>query len=424
MDEFEDRLHRRLSDTAGAPGGAPEIGEIERRARRQRWASSTLGGGFAVAVLAFVVVMTTVLPLERDTSIQLDPSDPGVADQPGGESSADAEDPGPGGTADADDRDEPEDPADEGEQTADGSADAPAGPCGARERLAMVVATTADRLEAVCADGDVDVLADDVAVRNPAMAPDASGVVYEVADDDGSTLVWMDLETGESTDLGEGRLPAFAQDGTLAWISGDPASPSLVVGRPGQEPTSEQFLGTMVVLDVAWDPDDRHVHLVENSPGGAGLLVFDGYDADTSPRAPAAPDDRDGSRFLAVATSEESGLVGFVLRVGVGDGLEFVTAQDVPSSDTVQPRDRIDLDDLDLDGDPADPSTQGGLWAADGRGLRSGDGGLSRAPSDAGRSSWLVGDGETVWLVPSNGSVSAVHEQARGAAVNPAMVRD
>lgn len=411
MDEFANRLRQRLADTAADATMRPDLADVRSRARRQRATAGALGGGASLAVVALALAVATMLPISPDGGVELDPSRPDIADEPG-DDGAPADPPG-------------DDDADEGSGHADGEqepADEPAAPaqaCGSLQRLALVVATSDGDLVGMCVDGQTAALAHEGEARSPAVAADGSAIVYEEARDGVSVLRRIDSRSGELTELGDGRMPAFSPDGLLAWVQGEEASPSVMVGEPGGEPAAEHFMGTMVIKDLAWDPGGEALHLVDNAPEGGGLSTLAAMDTE-QPAAPAEPPDiDDGGRILAVATSAETGAIGVIRRLGLDQGLSLATTDEVPTGGPLSDLAEVtDLAELDLEvGDLARAQDQADLWLADGGDLRLTEEALTDSGADG--PSRLLGDGETVWLVTDDGASAVIAEGAQRAAVNP-----
>lgn len=406
MDEFGDRLRQRLADTAAGAASRPDLREVESRAHRQRVTAGALGGGASLAVVALAVAV--VLPLAQDPGVELDPTPPRMADE--------ADDPA-GGPEDPSDAEDDDGDAAEAEQP-EADPGTPAAACGSMERLAFVVATTDGTLEAVCADGSTGAIATEGDARNPVFTPDGSAIVYEEPGEEESVLWRLDADSAETERLGAGRMPTVADDGRVAFVEGEDPSPTVTVGTPGEEREVSHFMGTMVVRDLAWDPDGERLHLVDNAPEGGGLSTLVAMDPDQSAASAAPPDADDGGRVLAVATSAETGAIGVVRRIGLDQGLVLATTEELPAGEPLSDLAEVtDLAELDLEVDDLSRAQdQAGLWLADGGDLRLTEGTLIDSAEGP---SWLIGDGETVWLVTADGASAVLTESAQRAAVNP-----
>ncbi|HWH33361.1 MAG TPA: hypothetical protein VNU01_11890, partial [Egibacteraceae bacterium] len=389
-DRLEELLRRsletRAQDVRPDPGTWQRVSARVERGRRLRLALAGAGGVAAIALAA--VVLPSLL--DRGT-VELVPPATEAPEV------------------------EPTDPPDSGGEA----------PCGGPEHVAAAFARTGEGLEgtlwAHCDDGSERMLSggrsDGARDINPAFAPDGSALVFERVDRDGlSTLVYLELATGEQQVLGGGALPAFAPDGRLAWVQPvDGGQDLILIGEPFGEPEME-----FPVIDgtdgewfdarrLAWDATGDTLY----AEIGYEESVVYAYEPDSGEGRrvdePVAEE-----RYGAPSTAPEGLGVAVLARCClVNDGQAFDRADlRLVDSDDARLLNQMP-EDFDADGDVWTAyAPMGELRQVEGTGV-SWTGGT--------RAAWLVGDGDGLWIVEGDGTVHPMGLKVSSGAANPAL---
>lgn len=386
-------LQQRAEDVRPDPATWSKVSDGIRRGQRLRWALAGAGAAAAAALAVFVVPV-----LLNRTTVEF-------ADKPDGMPGETAA-PGTGGAA-----------------------------CGGPAHVTAVLARTGRELEgtiwALCDDGSQTLLDNGRPERdtdtNPALSWDGTSLVFERQAADGvSVLVHVDMRTGRQSVLGGGALPAFAPDGRMAWVQRvEQGQDRILVGRPFEEPELE--FGVMQGEDgewfdarrLAWDASGETIY----AEIGYETSVVYAYDVGalyrSSVRAEAdgvrVEELREDERYAGPGTAQSPEGLAVVSRCcGRFDGERFTTAE---------------LRVLDADGQverevglPSAFDANGRVWTAwapAGALRRTLGGGYTW--HGASRPLYLVGDGDDVWAVESDGTITLFEVQVSSVATNPAL---
>jgi YVTN family beta-propeller protein len=261
------------------------------------------------------------------------------------------------------------------------------------------------------------VIAEEAYESSPSISPDGSSLIYQTGESfRGRTEIWFHDLTGEGNlpegELFPGEAPEFGPTGVVAWgVPGNGGKPTTVaVGELFSEPQAtfeadpEWTLGPLTVDDIAWTSDGRTLYYMATweEPGL--------YSADIEEQAVSqvTVSDPEAATYVSPAVHQDGTTTVVRLCCGLAPDYNFTTAELVTLNGDQYTK-ITGLDDL-------DPSTF--EWWVE-------PAGYLDYETDTGWSvgeyrSWLVGNGDDVWLVNENGESNALGlEGATGAAVVP-----
>jgi len=315
--------------------------------------------------------------------------------------------------------------------------------CDAADPPVLVAATFEGDLVVSCASGEEHPVATDTLESEPAFSPDGALLAFtrRPAADAPQRVVLVELDSSEETDLGDGYGPAFGPDGQLAWLvdePGDGVQPSIVV-RP--EPTGETLLqfpvsgdpaGQVTARHLAWDASGGRLwwetgdedsglwtaHLESEGPTPTRVEVS-GAVQDSTYRAPS-PNLANQAMVLRLCCPVTDGDVPVDAEIGaVSTAGRSVSGGRVPGEyQALQGLNELPTA-LDLSG-PLYTAAAGTLDVQrdeEGRAATA-DGEPLWLPGDA--PAWIVGDGNTTYLVDGYGDLIDLEVDWADVAVNPA----
>lgn len=248
---------------------------------------------------------------------------------------------------------------------------------------------------------------------HPTLSPDRQGVVFErssVGNGSGPALVYLDLATGDERHLANGTWPSFGPDGRIAWVQPAGAERNeIVISRLFSDP-EQTFAAASDYLDVrhiTWAPDSSALYYeagqsivqqfiegvvepVPMTPGG----VTNGGQAVRF----AAPTMRQDDRVELVRTccrQDDGGP--FAIEIG---SLEFTEGGPLYATvGTIDPRFIV-------------PNATEYYVAYVGGLTLTGVEGAGEWSTTGERDSWLVSDGESLYLVDDGGNAKFVSDLA------------
>lgn len=407
QDPIEELLRRSLQARAQDVSPNPATWQVVeagvRRGRIVRW--TTIGAGLTAAA----VMAAVVLPgLFNGASVDLDRAD------------------GTGG--------------DGAPTTADFN------PCGGPDHVSAVFARNGDddvqesTIWALCDDASQSLLdyerpagAHDTA---PVLAWDGSAVAFERRLANGTWKVMvLDMRSGTIEAVADGRLPAFAPDGRLAWVKEiGQGQDRILIGRPGSEPELEfpvvegEDGEWFNARRLAWDASAETLY----AEIGYEASIVISYDVASlyrssanEPFAQAQLTTEADVRYAGPATGPDPDSVALIARCcSEWDGEPFTAAylRLLPGAPNGSGGDAGATKDVRLPEEFDVNGTPWAAWAPIGE-LRQ----VAEGPytwTGGRRHAYLVGDGDGAWMVQPDGTITLIAWRVSSMSANPSLSPD
>ncbi|MGH8931846.1 MAG: hypothetical protein ACRDZO_14785 [Egibacteraceae bacterium] len=285
------------------------------------------------------------------------------------------------------------------------------GPCATRGGMAAVIATTLGRLEAACRTGGMESLTSGPGFdAHPVIGYGRVLFDRRQAPDAPPYLVELDLATGQVDELWPGAWPAVGPDGQIAAIVDEPGD--------GRQPEIEVVMGDEVIRFPVFTQDAPELtarHLAFD-PAGDRVYWEAGYEGSTvwtatlEQQSPIQLQDATTTDArLAAPASAQAGAVGMISRCCVAvEGDRPTSAHLIVQSQrgTIGQADLAGLQGFDL-GAPELFLSPGGQMTLDEQGRW--------VPAQD--PTWIVGDGERLFVVGDRDPIALISRDAVSAAV-------